>query len=438
MKLLNTLSIAALVGLALQPGTARAAQGSGDSLGVFDAVRIVLAKNPAILQVEEQVNAADARVKQTESAWFPTVDAEVGYTYLTPIAALSFFGDEFRLYPANNYDAHVSLRQQVYDFGKTSASTNLGRSRVQAARLGVNATRDLLAYQTIHIFDNLLYLRSAITVQDNQIATLREHIAVTKKRVLAGSATEFDVLTTEVRVAAVQNQRIDLVNAENKAGAGLARLMGESGKTDIKPSGSFAFTPVVRNEDSLVALAYQQRPDILTALNDEESARLQMQVVNAADLPSVNVGVNYGLKNGYMPNLDVLRGNVAASVRFRIPITEGGRTGHQEEEAEATLRAARARTTDLKQQIALEVSQSLSDLNSATEKVGTSELQVRQAREALEIARKRYDAGAITNLDLLDAETSLQQAELLRLQVLYAFTTSRFGLDRSIGAEPWR
>jgi outer membrane protein len=134
----------------------------------------------------------------------------------------------------------------------------------------------------------------------------------------------------------------------------------------------------------------------------------------------------------------VLRGNMAASLRLDVPITEGGRSAHREEEAEASLRAAQARTADMKLQIALEVRQALSDLQSAAEKVATSELQLRQAQEAVAIARKRYDAGATTNLDLLDAETSLQQAGLLRLQALYACTASHYALARAVGAEPWK
>lgn len=116
----------------------------------------------------------------------------------------------------------------------------------------------------------------------------------------------------------------------------------------------------------------------------------------------------------------------------------GGRTAHREEAAEAMLRAAESRRADLDAQIRMEVRQAYADVVSASEKVATSTLQVRQAREALALARKKFDAGTITNLDLLDTETALQQADLLYLQSLYARTLSMSGLDRAIGAEPWK
>ena len=153
---------------------------------------------------------------------------------------------------------------------------------------------------------------------------------------------------------------------------------------------------------------------------------------------SVSAAAAYGVRNGYMPNLDVLRGNLAATVRVEVPIIDGGKTAHREEAAEAMLRAAQAKVQDAEAQVAMEVRQAYADLISASEKVATSTLQVRQAREALALARKRFDAGTITNLDLLDVETALQQADLLYLQSLYAQTTSRSGLDKAVGAEPWK
>jgi outer membrane protein len=418
--------------------TGLAGEPSRDSLKVFDAVRLVLEKNPAITQAEEQVVAADARVRQTESALSPVLGVEAGYAYLAPIAVINFGPEEFRLFPAHNYDAHISAHQQLYDFGKTTAVADLGRSRVQTARLGVQSTRYALAYQTIQVFNAILYLREAIAVQDDQIATLQEHINVTRKRVSAGSATDFDVLTTEVRVAAVNNQRIELVNAKAKAEASLVRLMGRSEGSDLPLTGSFLLTPIPQNTDSLIVLGFRLRPEIRTATNEEETSQLQVTVARSGDLPSLSVGVNYGFKNGLMPNLDVLRGSLSAGVKLSIPITEGGRTGHQEEEATASLRSSQARLADLKLQVALDVRQALSDLHSAADKVVTSDLQLKQAREALGIARKRYEAGTTTNLDLLDAETSVQQAGLLRLQALYAFAASRVALDRAIGTEPWQ
>jgi outer membrane protein len=414
-----------------------AGEGTGDSLTVEDVVRLVLEQHPAIMQAAGTVDAADARVKLAESAWNPNVQVEASYTRLAPIAQLQFGPEEFRLFPADNFDAHIGLRQQLYDFGRTSAATELSRSRGQAARIGVNTARVSLAYQSIQTFYVILYLRAAIGVQQDQIRVLEEHRDVTQKKVTSGTATDFDVLTTEVRLGTARNQKIDLENAGHKAEVALARLIGREGDDPLLLTGSFEHVSAGLSADTLLHEAMAQRQEILAARSDQESARLQLQVAGLSERPSLNLGVSYGFKNGYMPNLDALRGNLAASVRIEVPVFEGGRGDLREEEAGAQVRSAEAHLTDTRMQIAQEVRQALSDLRSAVGKLSASELQLSQARQALTIARKRYEIGAISNLDLLDTESSLQQSNLLWLQSLYAVTANRFALSRAVGKEPW-
>lgn len=412
--------------------------GGRDSLSVVDAVRIVLATNPAVRVKEDLAAAADVRVRETGTVWNPTVSAEGSYTYLAPIATIEFGPSEFRLFPAHNVDVHLGVRQQVYDFGRTTATADLRQKQTEGVHLGADLTRTALAFQTIQAYNAVLYLRAAVRVQDDQIRTLEEHIGVMQKRSAAGTGTEFDVLTSEVRVASVRNQRSDLMNALAKAEAALGRLLGRPDQRDLPLSGAFTPGGTTPGLDSLIAVGVRERQEMRAAVIEEESARLELRVAGTSDRPNVNAGVAYGFRNGLMPNLDVLRGNLAASVRVEVPIIDGGKTAHREEAAEAMLRAAQARREDLEAQVRMEVRQAYADVVSASEKVATSTLQVRQAREALALARKKFDAGTITNLDLLDMETALQQADLLYLQSLYARTVSVSGLDRATGAEPWK
>jgi len=62
---------------------------------------------------------------------------------------------------------------------------------------------------------------------------------------------------------------------------------------------------------------------------------------------------------------------------------------------------------------------------------------VTQAEEAVATAKARYEAGVATNLDVLDAQTSLSNARLARLGAHYEYVTSRYALEKATGARPW-
>jgi outer membrane protein TolC len=409
-----------------------------DTLTVQTAVRYVLTHHPAVTQASENARAAEARVMVSRSSLYPDVTTQALYTRLGPVAQLSVpILGSFKLYPENNYDAHVGARYTLYDFGKVDATINLNSSRAQLANDAIDLTKTGLAYQTIRVFYSILFLERSIQVQNEQIDALDQHLVITKRRVAAGTATNFEILTTRVRVAAAQNQKIELENALQKQQAGLRQLMGLTSDAPLRLSGEFEAAPLAPGKDSLLQAAFNRRTEMRFARDAQHSAELQYKLSSLGKMPSLRLNLNYGLKNGYIPDLDVLRGNWAAGVMLEFPVYDGGRTDHQKEESQAMVMADQAHLKDVEQQVRSEVDQAYADLQAASAKVPISQLQVQQATEAVAIARTRYETGSITNLDLLDAETAQSAAKLANLQALYRLVISRYEVEQAIGVTPF-
>ena len=407
-----------------------------DTLTVDKMLKRLMQVHPAITQAEQNSHAAEARVLQLQSALMPDVTTEGTYAFLAPIAKLAFPGlGEFKLFPANNYDIHIAGRYTVYDFGKSDATIDLSRSRVQTSQDAIELTKTTLAYQAVRIFYAILLLEKSIDVQNEQIEALQQHLESTKRRVSAGTATSFDVLTTQVRVAAAQSQKIDLEAMESKQRSVLAQLLGLSSGSSVKIKGDYMQQPVSLNSDSLLEAAVRQRMELKMAKDAGMSAQLQQKVASLGQKPSLMANVSYGLKNGYIPNLDVLRGNWMAGIRAELPIFDGGRTDHQQEEARAQVLAEEARQKDIQQQIRSDVEQAVTEVHSAAQKIAISEIQVKQAADAVSIAKSRYEIGTVTNLDLLDAQATESSARLGNLQALYKLVLSKYELDRAIGVK---
>jgi outer membrane protein TolC len=80
-----------------------------------------------------------------------------------------------------------------------------------------------------------------------------------------------------------------------------------------------------------------------------------------------------------------------------------------------------------------EVRQSYEALVSARAKISSTDLQVQEAESAVANARVRYESGAGTNLDLLDAETNVSKAHLEQLQAHYLYMMAHVALDAATG-----
>jgi outer membrane protein len=410
-----------------------ALQADKDSLTLEDAIRLTQINQPLLQQALEQVNAADARIKEQNSFYYPKFDANLSYIRIGPIPTIEFGGLGFKLAPDNNYDMHISASQLIYDFGKRDASLDLMKSFKLSSEDKINLIKNSLTYRTIQIFYTILFLKKSIDVKNEQINTLTKHLEITNKKVESGGATDFDALTTQVRVADAENQRIDIQNELSKAEINLRSMLNMKPDQNLNLSGEFKVDSIDYDSSMILDKALQDRPEMKLAKDAEESAMVSKQVSSKEDLPSLRVIANYGLKNGFEPNLDVLRGNWSAGINASIPIFNGNLRDAKEEEADANWKSSSANISELKKDITVEVGQAVADVKANLLKIKTSELQVHHAMQAVSRAEIQYRDGVITNLDLIDAETSLAQAKLGFLQVQYKNVLGYFNLKKATG-----
>ena len=429
--------LCALALLALGPA-GLAAQTPSDSLTVEQVVQLVLASHPAVQQATAGVAGADARVAESRSAYYPVLSAGGSATRLAPLQTLTIPNlGTFSLTPRMNYATGLQLHQTVFDFGRRAGAVALARARGAGAADNVDLVRSDLAFRAIDAFYAILFLRQSLSVQDEEIDALQQHLAVARERASSGAVTNFDVLTTEVRVATAQSQRIDVANQLDQRAIELRQLLGFPVGQPLPLRGSFALTPVGIPEDSLMRLALAQRPEMQLARQAETAAAAERHVASLGQRPSLGVDLQAGFCNGFEPNLNRNEGNWNAGVSVEIPVFDGGRTHDQVEAADASLSAAEDHTRDVARRVTADVQQALAGLRASRDKLATSDLQVEQADTALSLAETRYRAGVITNLEVLDAQTALAEARLLRLRTEYAFVQSRYGLERAVGGRPW-
>jgi outer membrane protein TolC len=419
-------------GIAFQASTAQTPPAV--PLTVGDAVALVLSRNPALVESGHDIDAARARADQSRSGYLPSAEAEATYVLLAPVSVFDLPGESIKVFPYNNYDGHIGVRQTVYDFQKTSAAVGLADSRVAIAEDSREAVKRDLAVRSAETFYAILFLRRSIDVQNEQVRTLQEHLAIAHRKAEAGTATLLDELTTQVRVAAAQNVKIGLENSLRSAEITLRRLAVLPSDAPLQLRGEFPPAAIPPARDSLLAAAFAGRIEARGAEDALVSARAQQRAAGANDAPSLNASLLYGVKNGYIPNLDILRGNLVGMLDLRIPIFDGSRTRSMEEEATAALHAAESRKQGVALMIQAEVDQALSELTAAGERVSISETNINQADLAVKNARLRYNAGSISNLDLLDAETAVAQARLTNLQALYDVVTGTIRLRRATGS----
>ena len=410
------------------------AQNAGDNaLTIKDVIKLTVENHPLIKQKEDELRAAQYRVEQQKSFYLPNVKAEATYTRIGPIPAFAFGGENLELAPANNYNVGVFVHQTLYDFGKRDSQVDYASSFLTSVKDNEELIKNDLSDQAVRIFYGILFLKKSIAVKDTQYATLQEHLKITELKIKNGTATDYDVLSTKTRMVEIKNEKIELQNEMNKQELYLKELIGFDRRKGINITGHFDLPMYNLNSDSLLSAAYNQRPELKLVTDARNTANLQKAIVSQIDKPSVRADLGYGFKNGYEPNIEVMRGNWFAGVSLDVPIFNGNLTENKINEASATIDAADQKIKQVKESISTDVYQSESDLKSNVERMNSTQEQIDYARGSLERAKLQYERGAATNLEVLDSETALTQAQLLNIQAKYKSIISYYSLRRAVG-----
>ena len=403
-----------------------------DSLSLSFILKQVLTSYPSIANAREAIQAAEAGVELAKSGYYPNISANAGFAHLGPVPELTIPNlGHFVMAPNNNYNATLDARENIYDFGKTTRNVRLEKSNRDLAEKNVGVVREHLTLLTSVSFYSLIYLQEAIRIKETQIATLQQHIDFVTRKEQTGSATKYEILSTRVRLSGAENQKVDLEAARQTQQAILNSLLGRPVPTPVKVKGDLAGSQPEITIDSLIISALENRYEMTMARLHEKHAELQLRSVKAMDNPAISLFAEGGIKNGYFPDLNKLTPNYVAGVGLNLTIFDATRRRSSLRMASSRISMARNDIDQASRDISIEVYQNATNLQASLKKIDQSLMQVKQAKEALELAEVSFKTGAITNLDLLDSETALEESRvnLLKARVEYAINIIRLNIS---------
>ncbi len=389
---------------------------------------------PVLKQQEQQIQAGVLQADIVRSALRPNVTANASYQYLNPVAQANFGGAELKFQPNHNVNANVTATQTLYDFGRTDAAVRRAGDNLQLLRRGQEVTRHNLAYQVAAAYYGVGFVQKSLTVQDSVIKTAANNVRILGARLQNGDALQFDVLTQQVRLKTAQNRRIDLQNQLERQLALLTYLTGSLSPT-IGPGaldfGTAQIQPFVVDEQLQTALTGNK--DVLTAQDRVKLAETDIRIDELSNKPSLSALALAGFRNGYVPDVNTPKFNIAAGVSFSAPLYSGRRYQLQNQAARLNLNASRYAVDNTNAQLRQSLAGVNADIRANQTRLQNLDTQVLQARKALELAQTRLRNGVITSVELESAETGVEEALLGQLAFQYQLLLNQLELKRLLG-----
>ena len=279
----------------------------------------------------------------------------------------------------------------------------------------------------------MLYLQAAIKIKDEQLAALNEHLQYIEKVMATGSATEYQVLTTKVRISTVESQKVDLVAALTAQQAAMNSLLGHDQLSVPVVRNELSVEPPVIPSDSVLSYAFRNRDEVLINEKRSSLAELKFEMTKLQNKPLLSLQASGGAKNGYIPDLAKFTPNYVIGLGLRIPLFDGMKNKYNIAQAQSGINSLSFESEVTKRNISNEVYESEALMFAASKKVSQSELQLKQALKAYSLAETSFKSGIITNLDLLDANTSVSESSLMLLKARIDYAASVYKLKAALG-----
>jgi outer membrane protein TolC len=412
-------------------------------LSLKRAVEVAIApEGSAKIQLaDEALRQAQAQSAEQRAALLP--DLEAGFRDSTQTVNLAAEGlrSAFQIPipgfslptivgPFSYADARASVQQSVFDFSSIR--------RYQASKVSVSASKSDLEAQSEQVAAQVARAYLEAVKGDTDVETAQANVTLSQATLTqaqnqknAGVGTGIEITRAKVQLANDQQRLVVAQNARRAAHLQLLRAMGMRMDADVELTDKLQFTPVDPvTLETARAMALKERPDLQAQQQREATARLSASATAMERLPSVSAEADYGTIG---PGLNNASPTYTYGIQVRVPVFDGGRKDARRVESESQYRAEETRTSDLKEQIELDVRLALDSLNSAAEEVQVAKDGLELADSELTQARRRYEGGVANSLEVTDAQTRVERARDNQTDALYSYNLARIDLAQAMG-----
>ena len=407
------------VGVDLQPSTTQFWQELGNA-DLDRLIEIALAQNLDLEAALHRIEQARGQAKVAASPLYPTVSASG--------SASRTFQDQK---DTNSVRGGGSISYEVDLWGKNRNAAKSADYNVDATQFDREALRLVVTADVTDFYAQILSLNDRIRIAEFNLKNAEEILRIIEARYNAGGVSGLEVSQQRVAVngfratlAALTEQRATSANA-------LAILLGRPPQNLSAPTAQLASLKMPQVNLTPSSTLLTVRPDIQSAEAGLRGANADIGVARAAFFPSLTLSADTVIAAGF-GNPAAAASSLASSLL--APIFTGGRlTGNlQSVTARQKELAAHYQKTVL---VAFqEVEDALAALKSNNEQAALSVESVKESQNAYDIAKARFDAGAIDYLTLLETQRSLYQAQDSQIAINQGQLVAYVQLRKALGA----
>jgi OMF family outer membrane factor len=412
-------------------------------LGLTDVENLAEVNNPNLKAIATQVDQAQSNLRAQLALWYPTLalnsTALPSYVTGQNYSNTAGISSNSRI-SRNGLDATLQAQYALINPQRVPAVAQARDQYEKAKYQYVVSLRDL-RLQAAQAYFELQQSDDSVRIGQESVRASIVSLRDARARFQAGVATKLEVLQAETQLARDQQLLASGLASQSVARRALAALL------DLP----FNVTPTAKDptrvlgvwnaslSDSIVA-AYSFREELDQAILDISIANSQANFALAAVQPFLKVFTAFGY-NQFQGNSGSLTGVTTSGNQYATTfgatvswsIFDGGAAAAQSRQAKQLAQQNRYQFAQKRDAIRQEVETSFYELQKNNRDIITTSREVISSREALRLARLRFQAGVTTQREVVDSQRDLTQAEVRYSQSITDYNKRLAEISRRTG-----
>ena len=392
------------------------------SLDLETAVERAIAVNPRAKLPEAEIRIADAKLAEARSGKKPFVQFGQAFTRSNnPVFVFGSLLEQGRFGSANfalnalnnpsglsNFRTAADVRMPLFDQRQTASRITRAENGRKQTEFQAESVRQQLRFEVVSGFYATILARAMLDVNRGAVASAEANLKKTRDMVDVGMTTDADFLAADVELANALQQKLEAESRLVTTTAELNLTLGEEADREHELTGDLRdiYFPI-EEQDTLIRIAFENRPDYQRAELGMENSRVQTKSVRDQKLPAINAFGNLGYSSPYLANGST---DYTVGVSLTYTLFDAGRRARIEQSAAGETVAGLEKEI-LANQIRLEVIRALQNYKTARAKIQVSIKSIAQSEEALRIIQDRYKFGLTTFNEVLRAESALVRSK---------------------------
>ncbi|MGH8397223.1 MAG: TolC family protein [Gammaproteobacteria bacterium] len=392
---------------------------------------MALSNNPQTQLAWAEIRSSQAGVELAKAGYWPQISADYA---ITRSRTVNFSGESNSAQTV--YSPSISLSYLLWDFGTRSGTLDAAKFELTAAELTNSQTMQDVILAVEQDYYQVLGLQALEQADELSVKDAETSLDAARQNQKAGLSTIGDVYQAEAALAGaqltLQQTQGDLAVAQGT----LAVAVGFPADTLLKLAPWNPNVTAVMPEqsmDTLLAQARNARPELLASKASEQAAVANLEATKGRGLPNIALAADDGRTRTTSDEGSQSSSTYSVGLTLSIPLFAGFGDEAANKQAQAAIDISQATTSQLMQQVELEVWQAYQNLHTALVSLTSADTQLKSAQQAQDVEIARYHIGLDPILILLTTQTVVANARAQQVQARLNWFTALAALGHAVG-----